>query len=88
MFFGNYKPRCLTISKIGDRLIMAYRYIPSKKVKNEFELNLNDYAATLKNNEFEVVTTDKRYRFRTIKNESPEVVVSDINAVIKKGYAL
>ena len=67
---------------------MAYRYIPSKKVKNEFELNLNDYAATLKNNEFEVVTSDKRYRFRTIKNESPEVVVSDINAVIKKGYAL
>ena len=50
MFFGNYKPRCLTISKIDERLVMAYRYIPSKKVKNEFELNLNDYAATIKNN--------------------------------------
>lgn len=30
--------------------MMAYRYIPSKKVKNEFELNLNDYAITTKKN--------------------------------------
>ena len=44
MFFGNYKPRYLTIEKVGTRLLMAYRYIPSKKVKNEFELNMNDYA--------------------------------------------
>lgn len=52
--------------------MMAYRYIQTKKVKNEFELNLNDYATVLKNGEFEVVTTDKRYRFRVGKNESPE----------------
>lgn len=48
MFFGNFKPRCLTISKVGDRLMMAYRYIPSKKIKNEFELLLNDYATVAK----------------------------------------
>ncbi len=57
---------------VGGRLMMAYRYIQTKKVKNEFELNLNDYATVLKNGEFEVVTTDKRYRFRVGKNESPE----------------
>ena len=34
MFFGNYKPRLLTIEKVGTRLLMAYRYIPSRKVKN------------------------------------------------------
>ena len=67
MFFGNYKPRYLTIQKVGDRLLMAYRYIPSKKVKHEFELNMNDYAQPAKNGEFEVVTTDKRYHFRLAK---------------------
>jgi hypothetical protein len=36
MFFGNFKPRYLTISKVGSRLMMAYRYIPSKAIKNEF----------------------------------------------------
>ena len=41
MFFGNYKPRYLTIEKVGGRLMMAYRYIPSKKVKNEFELTFD-----------------------------------------------
>ena len=76
MFFGNYKPRYLTIEKVGVRLLMAYRYIPSKKVKNEFELNMNDYAEAAKNGEFEVVTTDKRYYFRLGKNESSEAVVS------------
>ena len=48
MFFGNYKPRYLTIEKIEGSVIMAYRYIPSKKIKNEFELNLNDYAVGTK----------------------------------------
>lgn len=52
MFFGNYKPRCLTIEKLAGSLLMAYRYLPSKKVKNEFELNLNDYAVATKKNEF------------------------------------
>lgn len=64
MFFGNYKPRYLTIERVGTRLLMAYRYIPSKKVKNEFELNMNDYAESGKNGEFDVITTDKRYTFR------------------------
>ena len=68
--------------------MMAYRYIQTKKVKNEFELNLNDYATVLKNGEFEVVTTDKRYRFRVGKNESPEEAAEEINDVIRKGYAL
>lgn len=36
MFFGNYKPRLLTISRVGDRLMMAYRYVGTKKIKNEF----------------------------------------------------
>ena len=88
MFFGNYKPRCLTIEKVERQLIMAYRYMPSKKVKNEFELNLNDYAAVLKNNEFEVVTNDKHYIFRVGKSENPEKVVNEINAVIRNSYAL
>lgn len=48
---------------------MAYRYVPTRKVKNEFELNLNDYATVIRDNEFEVVTTDKRYQFRLQKNE-------------------
>jgi|JI6StandDraft_1071083.scaffolds.fasta_scaffold149244_3 hypothetical protein len=47
--------------------MMAYRYVANRKVKNEFELNLNDYAEVLKGNEFEVVTSDKRYRFRVLK---------------------
>ena len=67
---------------------MAYRYIPSKKVKNEFELNMNDYAEACKNNEFEVVTTDKRYNFKLVKNESAQKVVSDINAVIRSRFSL
>lgn len=52
--------------------MMAYRYVGTKKIKNEFQLNLNDYAIVLKGNEFEVVTTDKRYRFRLTKNQSPQ----------------
>ena len=88
MFFGNYKPRCLTISKSGDRLVMAYRYVPTRKVKNQFQLNLNDYAAVIKENEFEVVTTDKRYQFRLQKNESSAQVVEQINNLIRKGYSL
>jgi hypothetical protein len=44
MFFGNFKPRLLTISRLNKRLMMAYRYLPNKEVKNEFELNLNDFA--------------------------------------------
>lgn len=36
MFFGNYKPRILTISKVGPQLMMAYRYVVSREVKNEF----------------------------------------------------
>ncbi len=69
MFFGNFKPRLLTISKTDGRLFMAYRYLPTKKIKNEFELNLNDYAQSLKGNEFEVVTGDKRYCFRGGKGQ-------------------
>lgn len=67
---------------------MAYRYIPSKKVKNEFELHLNDYAASTKKNEFEVVTSDKRYGFRVGKNEACGQVVDEINAVIRSSFAL
>jgi hypothetical protein len=44
MFFGNFKLRLLTISKVNGKLFMAYRYLPSKQIKREFELNLNDYA--------------------------------------------
>lgn len=36
MFFGNFKPRYLTIRKAGKALLMAYRYLPSKLVKREF----------------------------------------------------
>lgn len=49
--------------------------MPSKKIKHEFELNLNDYAQPLKNNEFEVVTGDKRYCFRGGKNQQVEEIV-------------
>jgi len=69
-------------------LLMAYRYIPSRKVKNEFELSMNDYAEVVKNNEFEVVTSDKRYQFRLGKNSSAETVVAEINAVIRNRYSL
>ena len=55
--------------------MMAYRYIPSKKIKNEFELLLNDYATVAKGGQFEVVTTDKRYKFRVAKQESTEATV-------------
>ena len=55
--------------------MMAYRYIPSKAIKNEFELNMNDYALAGKRGEFEVVTSNKRYRFRVGKGESPEGAV-------------
>ena len=75
MFFGNYKPRYLTISKVRSRLMMAYRYIPSKAIKNEFELNMNDYALATKGGEFEVVTSDKCYNFRIGQGESAEGVV-------------
>ena len=49
MFFGNFKPRLVTIESLGGRLTMAYRYLPTRKVRNEFELNLNDYAQVTKN---------------------------------------
>ncbi len=58
--------------------MMAYRYIPSKTIKNEFELNMNDYALLTiggKGGEFEVVTSDKSYKFRVGKSESVEGVV-------------
>ena len=54
---------------------MAYRYIPSKAIKNEFELNMNDYALATKGGEFEVVTSDKCYNFRIGQGESAEGVV-------------
>lgn len=75
MFFGNFKPRYLTISKVANRMMMAYRYIPSKVIKHEFELNMNDYANALKGGQFEVVTSDKRYRFRVGKADSSEATV-------------
>lgn len=88
MFFGNFKPRLLTITKADGRLFMAYRYLPTKKIKNEFELNLNDYAQPLKGNEFEVVTGDKRYCFRGGKGQEVNEIVEKINSIIKKGYKL
>jgi hypothetical protein len=36
---------------------------------------MNDYALPLKGGEFEVVTNDKRYRFRVGKSDSPETTV-------------
>lgn len=44
MFFGNYKPRLLAIFRQNNRLFMAYKYPDTKKVKNAFEINMNDYA--------------------------------------------
>ena len=88
MFFGNFKPRLLTISKVDGRLLMAYRYLPSKTIKNEFELNLNDYAQSCKNSEFEVITNDKKYSFRVKKGHDTEEMVNKINSIIKKGYQL
>lgn len=88
MFFGNFKPRLLTISRMNTRLTMAYRYLPSKEIKNEFELNLNDFAEELKNNQFEVVTGDKRYCFKCGKGQVVAEVVERINNIIKKEYHL
>lgn len=88
MFFGNFKPRLLTISRLNKRLMMAYRYLPSKQVKHEFELNLNDFAEEGKNGQFEVVTGDKRYCFRCTKGQDVTQVVQTINNIIRKEYQL
>jgi hypothetical protein len=88
MFFGNYKPRLLTISRVGSRLMMAYRYLPGKQVKHEFELDLNDFAEEGKGGQFEVVTGDKRYCFRCAKGAEAEQVVQTINSIIRKEYHL
>jgi hypothetical protein len=71
MFFGNFKLRLLTISNINGRLFMSYRYLPSKKIKREFELSLNDYAQTSKEEQFEVITSEKKYCFRVKKGQEP-----------------
>lgn len=47
MFFGNFKSRLLTIASDSQGLQMAYRYIDTRKIKREFKLGLNDYAAAL-----------------------------------------
>lgn len=47
MFFGNFKPRLLTIAKNPQGLLMAYRYVDTRKIKKEFKLGLNDYASVL-----------------------------------------
>lgn len=71
MFFGNFKLRLLTISSINGRLFMAYRYLPSKKIKREFEISINDYAQTLKDGQFEVVTSERKYCFRVKNGQDP-----------------
>lgn len=57
MFFGNFKPRLLTIEARGSTLTMAYRYLDNKEPKKQLVLNFNDYALPSKGDEFEVVTS-------------------------------
>ena len=64
MFFGNFKPRILTMQLIAKKLMMAYRYVPTRKIKREFELGLNDYAEILSAREFSVHTKNKKFVFR------------------------
>jgi hypothetical protein len=52
MFFGNFKPRLLTISKNEQGLLLAYRYLPTKTIKRQLQLGINDYAQYLKDGEF------------------------------------
>lgn len=40
---------------------MAYKYVDTKLTKNEFEISLNDYAEDSGEQEFTVVTEDKKY---------------------------
>jgi len=44
MFFGNYKARILKMYRRGEALYMSYWYLDAKTPKNEFELQINDYA--------------------------------------------
>jgi hypothetical protein len=44
MFFGNYKPRILKVYKRRDGLFMSYWCLGADSPKNEFELQMNDYA--------------------------------------------
>ena len=71
MFFGNFKPRLLAMSIKEGSLFMAYKYVDTKAVKNEFQLSMNDYAQTTSKNEFEVVNDESRYNFK-VSNRSSE----------------
>jgi 2-hydroxy-3-keto-5-methylthiopentenyl-1-phosphate phosphatase len=44
MFFGNYKTRVLKMYRRTNSLFMSYWYLGAKEPKNEFELQMNDYA--------------------------------------------
>lgn len=49
---------------------------------------MNDYAAVLKEDLFEVLTGKKKYCFRTHKGKSAEEVVVKINSIIKQFFCL
>lgn len=51
MFFGNYKPRILAIYRKRGSLYFAYKYVDTKLIKNEVELNMNDYSQKISKNE-------------------------------------
>ena len=88
MFFGNFKPRLLTITKDEQGLLLAYRYLPTKMIKRQLRLSLNDYAQYRKDGEFEVVANNKRFVFKVSEGKSAEEAAFRINDTIKKGFNL
>ncbi len=88
MFFGNFKPRLLTIEARGSNLIMAYRYLANKEPKKQFALHFNDYALPSKSDEFEIVTGKEKYVFRVLKGQSANEVAELINSIIRKNFNL
>ena len=72
MTFGNFKPRLLTIASQDKKLVMAYRYLPSRDIKRSLTLDINDYAQVKRDREFEVCTKNKKYVFRVSQVHTAE----------------
>jgi hypothetical protein len=87
MFFGNYKPRVLRMYLRGEGYFMSYGYVGSVVPKNEFELQIDDYAIDISETEFEMHNSDMKYTFKVSKSGAKNVT-EKINGLIRHHFNL
>jgi hypothetical protein len=67
---------------------MSYWYLGAKSPKNEFELQMNDYAQRVSKSEFNVHNNETKYTFKVAEDDRLEKIVDDINLLIRQHYQL